>query len=673
MAIYQVFISLQPTIFVLQYVMIIRSDKMNKNYYITTAIAYTSAKPHIGNTYEAIFTDAVARFKRKQGYNVFFQTGTDEHGMKIEEYALKKGMEPKKYVDEVAGMIKGLWDKANVSYDKFIRTTDTYHEEQVQKIFEKFYKQGDIYKGHYEGWYCTPCESFWTDSQLVDGRCPDCGREVKKQKEECYFFKMDKYVDRLMEYYNSHAEFVIPPTRKTEMVNNFIKNGLQDLCVSRTTFKWGVPVGFDKKHVIYVWIDALANYITGLGYDADGKHDPKFKDFWPADLHVVGKDIVRFHIIYWPIMLMALGLPLPKQVYAHGWLLQNGEKMSKSKGNVLYFDDLADVFGVDAVRYYVLSEMGLADDGMVGWDIMTEKINSDLANIYGNLVSRTVAMTNKYFGGIVADGKEYADVDKSLKEVVVSACKKVEDKMNSLKVSDALSEIISVFRRANKYIDETEPWKLAKSEENTDRLKTVLYNLVETIIIGTSLLSSFMPNTAKRVFEILGVKERDMKELDKFGLLKQTKVAEKMEVLFPRFDLKEILVKAEDIKQKQLAEYNKQNKKEEKVDNLITIDDFDKVEIKVGEVVASERVENADKLLKNTVKIGDETRTIVSGIAKYYTPEEMVGKKVLVVVNLKPIKLRGIESAGMLLCAEKDGVLKLATVEGDMPSGSVIC
>lgn len=647
---------------------------MNKNYYITTAIAYTSGKPHIGNTYEAIFSDAIARFKRKQGYNVFFQTGTDEHGQKIEEKAKLNKMEPKQFVDKVAGEIKTLWNRANVSYDKFIRTTDDYHEKQVQKIFKKFYDQGDIYKGHYEGWYCTPCESFWTESQLVDGKCPDCGREVTKQKEECYFFKMSNYTNRLLEYYNTHPDFIIPETRKTEMVNNFIKNGLQDLCVSRTSFKWGIPVDFDPKHVVYVWIDALANYITGLGYDLDGNSDKKFQEFWPADLHVVGKDIIRFHIIYWPIMLMALGLPLPKKIYGHGWLLQNGEKMSKSKGNVLYFDDLADVFGVDAVRYYVLSEMGLADDGLVGWDLITDRTNTDLANIYGNLVSRTIAMSNKYFGGIVKNSGVNENVDASLKEVVVNAVEKVTAKMDSLKIADALNEIFAIFKRANKYIDETEPWVLAKSEEKLPRLATVLYNLVESIIVGTSLLTPFIPETCEKVFKALNVKERNFADLDKFGLLDETKVIEKMDALFPRLDIKEIMVKAEEIKQKQLVEYNAENKVEEKVEEkLITIDDFDKVKIVVGEVLASEKVEKSDKLLKNTVKIGDEVRTIVSGIAKYYTPEEMVGKKVLVVVNLKPIKLRGIESSGMILCAESGDQLKLATVEGDIPSGGVIC
>lgn len=649
---------------------------MNKNYYITTAIAYTSGKPHIGNTYEAIFADAIARFKRLQGYNVFFQTGTDEHGQKIEEKAVKKGMSPKQFVDDIAGIIKGIWDKANVSYDKFIRTTDPYHERQVQKIFKKLYDQGDIYKGHYEGWYCTPCESFWTDSQLKDGKCPDCGREVKKQREECYFFKMSNYVDRLLKYYDEHPDFVVPATRKTEMVNNFIKNGLQDLCVSRTTFKWGVPVDFDPKHVVYVWIDALTNYITGLGYDLDGNSDPKFKEFWPADIHIVGKDIIRFHIIYWPIMLMALGLPLPKKIYGHGWLLQNGEKMSKSKGNVLYFDDLADVFGVDAVRYYVLSEMGFADDGMVGWDLITDRTNTDLANIYGNLVSRTIAMSNKYFGGVVKNGGVKTEVDDSLIDVVTGAYDKVCKKMDDLKIADALSEIFAVFKRANKYIDETEPWKLAKDESQKARLETVLYNLTETIIIGTSMLSAFMPETCKKVLANLNVEARDFSKLNKFGLLKETKVAEKVDALFPRLDIKEIMAKAEEIKQKQLEEFKKENGEtveEQKKDEFITIDDFDKVKIKVGEILACERVEKADKLLKSQVKIGDEVRTIVSGIAKYYSPEEMVGKRVLVVTNLAPRKLRGIESSGMILCAENGEDLCLATIEKDLPSGSEIC
>lgn len=656
--------------------MTIRGDKMNKNYYITTAIAYTSGKPHIGNTYEAIFADAIARFKRLQGYNVFFQTGTDEHGQKIEEKAVKNGMSPKQFVDKVAGEIKGIWDNANVSYNKFIRTTDEYHEKQVQKIFKRFFEQGDIYKGYYEGWYCTPCESFWTDSQLKDGKCPDCGREVKKQKEECYFFKMSNYVDRLLKYYDEHPDFIVPATRKTEMINNFIKGGLQDLCVSRTTFKWGVPVDFDPKHIVYVWIDALTNYITGLGYDLDGNNDKNFAEFWPADLHVVGKDIIRFHIIYWPIMLMALGLPLPKKIYGHGWLLQNGEKMSKSKGNVLYFDDLAGVFGVDAVRYYVLSEMGLADDGMVGWDLITDRTNNDLANIYGNLVSRTIAMSNKYFGGVVKNGGQSADVDASLIDVVTGAYAKVCKKMDELKISDALSEIFAVFKRANKYIDETEPWKLAKDETQKSRLETVLYNLTEAIIVGTSMLSAFMPATCEKVLGQLNVKSRAFDDLDKFGLLDETKVAEKVDALFPRLDIKEIMVKAEEIKQKQLAEYKKENGEtveEKQEQSFITIDDFDKVKIKVGEILECEKVEKSDKLLKSQVKIGDEVRIIVSGIAKYYSPEQMVGKKVLVVTNLAPRKLRGIESSGMILCADNGEDLCLATVEKDISSGSEIC
>ena len=651
-------------------------DKMNKNYYITTAIAYTSGKPHIGNTYEAIFTDALARFKRKQGYNVFFQTGTDEHGQKIGEKARINNMEPKQFVDKIAGEIKELWDRANVSYDKFIRTTDAYHEKQVQKIFKKLYDQGDIYKGSYEGLYCVPCESFWTESQLIDGKCPDCGREVVKQKEECYFFKTSKYADKLVEYYNSHPDFVVPESRKNEMINNFIKSGLQDLCVSRTSFKWGIPVNFDSKHVVYVWIDALSNYITGLGYDVDGNSDKKFNEFWPADLQVVGKDIIRFHIIYWPIMLMALGLPLPKRIYGHGWLLQNGEKMSKSRGNVLYFDDLADVFGVDAVRYYVLSEMGLADDGLVGWDLITDRTNTDLANIYGNLVSRTIAMSNKYFGGVVKNGGVSDVVDESLIEVAANVRDKVAAKMEALKVSDALSEIFAVFKRANKYIDETEPWKLAKDESSLKRLETVLYNLTETIIIGTSLLSSFMPETCKKVLNQLGVEERKYDDLKKFGLLKEVKVAEKVDVLFPRLDIKEIMTKADVVKQKQLEEYNKEQEKVQKMEQkeeYITIDDFDKVKIKVGEILECKKVEKSDKLLVSQIKIGDDVRQIVSGIAKYYTPEQMVGKKVLVVTNLKPIKLRGIESSGMVLCAENGEDLCLTAIEKDLPSGSEIC
>ena len=647
-----------------------------KNYYITTAIAYTSGKPHIGNIYEIILSDSIARFKRFQGYNVFFQTGTDEHGQKIEEKATNKNQTPKQFVDDVAQIIKGLWDKANISYDKFIRTTDDYHEKQVQKIFKKLYDQGDIYKGYYEGWYCTPCESFWTESQLVDGKCPDCGREVKKAKEEAYFFKMSKYADRLKEYYNNHPNFVLPVSRKNEMLNNFINKGLQDLCVSRTSFKWGVPVDFDSKHVVYVWLDALTNYITGLGYDVDGNNQENFKKFWPADLHVIGKDIVRFHIIYWPIFLMALNLPLPKQVYGHGWLLQDGEKMSKSKGNVLYFDDLAEVFGCDAVRYYVLSEMGFENDGLVGWELMTEKINSDLANVYGNLVSRTIAMTNKYFNGTVENTFESDAVDQSLIEVVEGAYKKVESKFNELKISDAISEVMAIFKRANKYIDETCPWILAKDESNLNRLKTVLYNLCEAITVGTTLLAPFMPETANKVAKMLNTKLRTLDNVQKFGLEKQFNVTNSPEVLFPRLNLKDVMEKAEIIKEKQIKEYMQEsktepnknaktevsNKTENQAKAIIDFDTFSKAELKVGTIVNSEKVEGSEKLLKNTVKLGDEVRTIVSGIAKTYNPQDIIGKQVVVVTNLAPRKLKGILSEGMILCAFDEETNNLALV-----------
>lgn len=658
-----------------------------KPFYITSAITYTSGKPHIGNTYEIILCDAISRFKRLQGYDVFFQTGTDEHGQKIEEKAKLNGLKPKQFVDNVASSIKSLWDKAEISYDKFIRTTDDYHEKQVQKIFKKLYDNGDIYLGKYEGWYCTPCESFWTESQLKDKKCPDCGREVVKAEEEAYFFKMSKYTDRLVEYYNSNKDFILPENRKTEMLNNFIKTGLQDLCVSRSSFKWGIPVDFDNKHVVYVWLDALTNYITGLGYDVCGNNSSEFKKFWPADLHVIGKDIVRFHTIYWPIILMALNLPLPKQIYGHGWLLQNGEKMSKSKGNVLYFDDLANIFGVDAVRYYVLSEMGYADDGLIGWDLITDRVNADLANTYGNLVSRTIAMAKKYFDGKIENKNVFEPVDESLKEVVTNAYNKVNKKMNELKISDSLNEIFAVFRRANKYIDETEPWVLAKSE-NKDRLMTVLYNLLESLVVGTTLLQPFMPKTCEKVFKFLNVEPRNFEDLDKFDVEKIFNLSENIEVLFPRLDIKEVMEKAEIIKQNQLKEYEKmaeqetkevktEEKKEEVVNKKpeITYDDFDKLDLRVGKILTAEKVENADKLLKFTVKLGDEERTIISGVYPYYTPEYLVNKNVVVVANLKPRKIKGIESRGMILYAEdeKNDKLLFVTPEKDIDSGSEVC
>ena len=644
-----------------------------KNYYITTAIAYTSGKPHIGNIYEIILADSIARFKRFEGYNVFFQTGTDEHGEKIEEKANLKGVSPKSFVDEVSSVIKGLWDKASISYNKFIRTTDEYHEKQVQKIFKKLYDQGDIYKGYYEGLYCTPCESFWTESQLVDGKCPDCGREVKKAREEAYFFKMSNYADRLVEYYNEHPDFILPVSRKNEMVNNFIKKGLQDLCVSRTSFKWGIPVTFNDKHVVYVWLDALTNYITGLGYDVDGNNQQNYKDFWPADLHIIGKDIVRFHVIYWPIFLMALGLPLPKQVYGHGWLLQNGEKMSKSKGNVLYFDDLADVFGGDAVRYYVLSEMGVENDGLISWELLTDRINSDLANVYGNLVSRTIAMVNKYFGGKVKGTNANTQFDESLKQVVTQAYLKVSAKFNELKVSDALSEVMAIFKRANKYIDETCPWVLAKDESKKNELETVLYNLCEAIIIGTSLISAFMPNIALEVVAMFNTNLRDVNNIKLFGLEKEIVVTKNARVLFPRFDLKDIMEKAKAIQEKQIKEYEKENAKVETKPQIV-FDDFEKVELKVGTILNSEKVEKSDKLLKNTIKIGNETRTIVSGIAEHYKPEEIIGKQVVVVTNLAPRKIRGIESNGMVLCAFNDETktLKIISPEKEVEDGITV-
>ena len=645
---------------------------MKEKYYITTAIAYTSGKPHIGNTYEAILTDSLARFKRYQGYDVLFQTGTDEHGQKIEEKAKNANLSPKQFVDNVADVIKDIWNMVGVSYDKFIRTTDEYHEKQVQKIFKKLYEKGDIYKGSYEGWYCTPCESFWTESQLVDGKCPDCGRPVNKSKEEAYFFKMSKYADRLLEYYNEHPEFITPVSRKNEMVNNFLKPGLQDLCVSRSTFKWGIPVDFDDKHVVYVWLDALTNYITGLGYDADGNHDQKYKDFWPADVHVIGKDIIRFHTIYWPIFLMALDIPLPKKVYGHGWLLQDGGKMSKSKGNVIYADDLVRFFGKDAVRYYVLTAMPQDNDGLISWESVIETINSDLANVFGNLVSRTIAMSNKYFGGIVKDTGAVEELDASLKEVVVSAKEKVAKKMDEFKVADALFEIFAIFRRANKYIDETMPWALAKDESKKERLSTVLYNLVESIIIGTSLLSPYLPDTCEKVAKMLNLSLRDYDKLNEFGLIDQVKVTETPEILFARIDgakvMEEVNKMIEERKEKVAVEPKEENKKAP-----IEIDDFAKIELKIAKVLACEKVEKSKKLLKLTVKVGEETRTVVSGIALAYSPEEMVGKKLAMITNLKPAKLCGIVSEGMIICAEdKDGKLAFLTPEKDIDDGSQI-
>ncbi|MCI6658207.1 MAG: methionine--tRNA ligase [Faecalibacterium sp.] len=642
-------------------------------YYITTAIAYTSGKPHIGNTYEIILTDSIARFKRKQGYDVFFQTGTDEHGEKIELKSAAAGKTPKEFVDGVAGEIKSIWDLMNVSYDKFVRTTDDYHEKQVQKIFRKMYDKGDIYKGSYKGLYCTPCESFWTESQLVNGKCPDCGREVKPAEEEAYFFKMSKYADRLQKFLDDNPEFISPVSRKNEMVNNFLKPGLQDLCVTRTSFKWGIPVDFDPKHVVYVWLDALANYITGIGYDAEGNSSEQFERLWPADLHVIGKDIVRFHTLYWPIFLMSLDLPLPKRIFGHPWLLQDGGKMSKSKGNVIYADDMAEIFGVDAVRYYVLSEMPFDNDGVIGWGLVTDKINSDLANVFGNLVNRTVAMSNKYFGGVVENKHVCADVDDDLKQTVVSAYKKVAAKMDEFKTADALDEVFKVFRRANKYIDETTPWALAKDPANADRLKTVLYNLTETIVIGASLLAPFMPEKAEKAAELVGAKLRDFDSVEEFGLTKDgTKVSDKPEFLFSRLDADEVMEKVEVIQQKYSVEPKEEYVEVPKADE-ITIDDFARIQLSVGKVLTAEKVEKADKLLKMTVKVGQTDRTIVSGIAKWYKPEEMVGKEVVVVSNLKPAKLRGIMSEGMILCADDGkGNLCVVSPEKTMLSGSEV-
>ncbi len=647
-----------------------------KPYYLTTAIAYTSGKPHIGNTYEAILADSIVRYKRQQGYDVRFQTGTDEHGQKVELKAAEKGVTPKELVDEVSGEIRRIWDLVGTSYDKFIRTTDEDHEKQVQKIFKKLYDQGDIYKGEYEGMYCTPCESFFTTSQLVDGKCPDCGRECTPAKEEAYFFRMSKYADRLIEHINTHPEFIQPESRKNEMMNNFLLPGLQDLCVSRTSFKWGVPVDFDPKHVIYVWLDALSNYITGLGYDVDGNHSELYKKYWPADLHLIGKDILRFHTIYWPIMLMALDVPLPKQIFGHPWLLQGGEKMSKSKGNIIYADDLASLFGVDAVRYFVLHEMPFENDGTITWELMVERMNSDLANTLGNLVNRTISMSNKYFGGVVNNAGVTEEVDEDLKKVVLETQVKASKKMEDLRVADAITEIFTMFKRCNKYIDETMPWALAKDEEKKARLETVLYNLIESITIGASLLEPFMPETSKKILEQLNTQARAFDDMTEFGKYPSgNKVTEKPEILFARLDIKDVMPKVEEIQAKQKAETAPEEKYPEvEPKEEITIDDFDKVQIRVGEVLKCEPVPKAKKLLVSQIRIGNEVRQIVSGIAKYYKPEEMVGKKVAVITNLKPCKLCGVESQGMILAAaDDDGNLSVMTLDKDMPAGSEIC
>lgn len=646
---------------------------MKENYYITTAIAYTSSKPHIGNTYEAVLTDSIARFHRLDGKNVLFQTGTDEHGQKIEEKAQALGRTPKEHVDIVSAEVKRIWDIMNVSYDKFIRTTDDYHEKQVQKIFRKLYEQGDIYKGSYEGWYCTPCEAFYTESQLVDGKCPDCGREVKKAKEEAYFFKMSKYADRLLKYYEEHPDFIVPVSRKNEMINNFLKPGLQDLCVSRSSFKWGIPVDFDDKHVVYVWLDALTNYITGLGYDADGNSDEKFNEFWPADVHVIGKDIIRFHTIYWPIFLMALGLPLPKQVYGHGWLLQEGGKMSKSKGNVIYADDLVSMFGTDAVRYYVLTAMPQDNDGIISYEGVIETINGELANIFGNLVSRTVAMSNKYFGGKVVNKGVTEDIDADLKAIVSGAYGKVKDKMKEYRISDAISEVFAVFRRANKYIDETMPWALSKDETKKDRLNTVLYNLTESILVGASLLQPFMPETSLKVADILGTSLIPFEKLSEFDETAEYTVKENPDKLFDRLDEKAILEKINKEKEEKAEKEKKATEKESAKKPQITFEDFEKVEFKVALITACEKVEKSKKLLKLKVKLGDEERTVVSGIANAYSPEYLVGKKVVMVTNLAPAKLCGIVSEGMIVCAEnEEGKISFLTPEKDIEDGSPI-
>ncbi len=655
-------------------------SEMDKKYYITTAIAYTSGKPHIGNTYEAVLADSIARFKRQQGYDVFFQTGTDEHGQKIELKAEEAGVSCKEFVDKVSGEIRNIWDLMETSYDKFIRTTDDYHEKQVQKIFKKLYDQGDIYKGYYEGLYCTPCESFFTESQLVDGKCPDCGRPVTPAKEEAYFFRMSKYAPKLIEYINEHPEFIQPVSRKNEMMNNFLLPGLQDLCVSRTSFKWGIPVDFDPKHVVYVWLDALTNYITGIGYDCDGNSTEQFEKYWPADLHLIGKDIIRFHTIYWPIFLMALGLPLPKKVFGHPWLLQGDGKMSKSKGNVLYADQLVDFFGVDAVRYFVLHEMPFENDGVITWELMVERLNSELANTLGNLVNRTISMSNKYFGGVVKSTGVTEPVDEELKAVVQGTKAKVAAKMEDLRVADAITEIFTLFKRCNKYIDETMPWVLAKDEEKKDRLAEVLYNLVEGICVGATLLESFMPGTTEKILTQLNAPKRTYEELDSFGLYPSgNKVTEKPEILFARLDIKEVMEKVEAMRAQEAKEQEPKEEETAPVVDIeakpeVTFDDFMKMQFQVGEIIACEEVKKSKKLLCSQVKIGSQVKQIVSGIKSNYKPEDMVGKKVMVLVNLKPAKLAGVLSEGMILCAEGlDGELALMTPDKDMPAGAEIC
>ena len=659
-------------------------EKIRPKYYITTAIAYTSGKPHIGNTYEIVLADSIARFKRQQGYDVFFQTGTDEHGQKIELKAEEAGITPKEFVDNVSTEIKRIWDLMNTSYDKFIRTTDADHEAQVQKIFKKLYDQGDIYKGYYEGLYCTPCESFFTESQLVDGKCPDCGRPVTPAKEEAYFFKMSKYAPRLIDYINTHPEFIQPVSRKNEMMNNFLLPGLQDLCVSRTSFTWGIPVSFDPKHVTYVWLDALTNYITGIGYDCDGNSSEQFNKLWPADLHLIGKDIIRFHTIYWPIFLMALDLPLPKQVFGHPWLLQGDGKMSKSKGNVIYADDLVDLFGVDAVRYFVLHEMPFENDGVITWELLVERMNSDLANTLGNLVNRTISMSNKYFGGVVTKTGAAEEVDDDLKAVVTATKAKVAAKMEELRVADAMTEIFGLFKRCNKYIDETMPWALAKDEAKKDRLEEVLYNLVESITIGACLLESFMPETTEKILAQLNAEKRSYEELDQFGLyVSGNKVTDQPQILFQRLDVKEVMEKVEVIQAKQKAAMATAKEEEEKAEEAvvdvepkeeITFEDFGKMQFQVGEIISCEPVKKSKKLLCFQVKVGSQTRQIVSGIKAYYKPEDTIGMKVMVLTNLKPAKLAGMMSEGMLLCAEDaEGNVCLMTPEKAMPAGAEIC